>query len=244
MGSRKASDRVGSQALERPTVFVAPSERHPSIRGLATRFSQLPERYGCDILWRVNGDWWGVQRKEIKDFIASVRDGRLGVELGQMKGHIPMPLIMLEGVPRWTIEGTLADIPFSKAISRREWEGMMFGVMAQGARILTTRNQDETAAMTEHFIEWSAKDGHKSLISRPGATPATMWGKASNRDWARHFLQGFPGIGPTTAEAIIVAFGGVPLTWTCTTKELLAVDGIGKERAKTLMETFHVEPEA
>lgn len=238
MGKNQAGNGVG-KADTGPTILVAPSERHLAIRGIAHRFSQLPERYGCDILWRNGEEWWGVQRKEIKDFIASVRDGRLGVELGQMRGHIPLPIVVLEGVPRWTTSDTLMNVPYSKAISRRMWEGMLFGVIAQGAFLLTTRDQEDTANMVMHFVEWSLKDGHKSLITRPGAEAKSMWGKASNQDWALHFLQGFPGIGSGTAQAILDHFGGIPMQWTCDVKEMLQVPGIGKERAKTLMETFH-----
>ena len=49
---------------------------------------------------------------------------------------------------------------------------------------------------------------------------------------------GFPGIGVGVADSILAHFGRVPLKWDCTVAELIKVPGVGKVRAKALVEAL------
>lgn len=223
-------------------ICVAPTERHPAMVRIAHKISNLPEQYGCDAIWRSNGQWWGIQRKEVKDFIASVTDGRLAKELGQMKGHVTIPLVVIEGKLQWTSDGTLLNgSGYGRPITKTGYHGMLFSIVHEGANVFFTGSTDETAELIQHLAAWSQKETHTSLKTRPGPDQQSVWGKATNEDWARHFLQGFPGIGAGMAQAIIDHFGGIPLQWTVSIPELLKVPGIGKARAKALIDTFKKE---
>lgn len=223
------------------TVFVAPTERHPAIKKLGTKISTLPEQYGCDILWRAQHQWWGVQRKEIKDFIASIVDGRLAKELGQMRGHVALPLVVIEGRLRWSTDDVLIENRYGQTINRQQFNGMLFSITAEGANVFFTEDTEHTAQLTKHLILWSQKESHNTMQRRPGPQQASAWGKASNHDWARHLLQGFPGIGNGVADAIIKHFGRVPLTWDVTVSELIKVPGVGKVRARQLLEALETK---
>lgn len=223
---------------DEPDIFVAPSERDPNIRGLASRFSNLPERYGCDVIWRAQDEWWGIQRKEVKDFFASVTDGRLAVELAQMRGHLAIPLVVIEGKMIWSSDGILMHSTYGQSITKQMFHGMLFSITYEGANVFFTDNTAGTADIVRSMAIWSRKENHNSMRRRPGATPSSIWGKADNEDWARHLLQGFPGIGPEVASAILRHFGRVPLRWDCEPSDLVRVPGIGKTRAKTLIDAF------
>jgi len=225
---------------DKPTIFVAPSERHPALTKLADKVSNLPEKYGCDIIWRAHNQWWGVQRKEIKDFIASILDGRLAKEVGQMQGHVSLPIVAIEGKVQWSDNGTLMHSSYGKPVTKAQYNGMLFSLMLKGVQVMFTANPQETADLCRHLAEWSQKETHNSMDRRPGPDQASVWGKATNMDWAKHLLQGFPGIGPQVASDIIKHFGRVPLQWTVTPAELLKVPGVGPTRAKALIESFDV----
>jgi ERCC4-type nuclease len=230
---------------EEVTIFVAPTERDPAIKGLADKVSNLPEQYGCDIIWRAQDSWWGIQRKEVKDFFASIQDGRLAVELAQMRGHLAIPMVVIEGKLIWSGPGHSDDVlmhsTYGQKITRQQFHGMIFSITYEGANVFFTSNTTDTASLVSDMARWSIKDHHSSLQRRPSAEPSSIWGKATNRDWARHLLQGFPGIGPGVAESIIAAFGGrVPLKWDCEPADLVRIPGIGKQRAKTLIEAFEI----
>ncbi len=223
------------------TIFVAPSERDQYIRGVGDRFSNLPEQYGCDIIWRAREQWWGIQRKEVKDFFASVQDGRLAKELQQMRGHLAIPLVVIEGRMNWSADnddGILMHSTYGQTITRKSFHGMLFGITHEGANVFFTENTRHTAAMVKHLAAWSQKANHTTFQRRPGPEIGSSWGKASNLDWAKHLLQGFPGIGAGVAEDIIRHFGRVPLRWDVTPAELIKVPGVGKARAKALIEAF------
>ena len=82
-----------------------------------------------------------------------------------------------------------------------------------------------------------------SWLMRP--KPTAPWGRPESRDWNLHLAQSFQGVGPVQAERIIDHFGGVlPISWTCTKKELGAVQGIGKMRLDQLWAALPVNPHA
>ena len=217
-------------------IFVAPSEHHPAMVKLADRISNLPEQYGCDVIWRAHGEWWGVQRKEVSDFFSSIQDGRLSKEIGQMQGHLSLPIVCIEGKLSWTLSGELCGNGYGQTITKRAYHGMVFSLAHKGVTVMFTPDTNSTAELIKDLAVWSQKEDHTTFDRRPG--PVSPWGKASNQDWALHLLQGFPGIGPVVAGDIIRHFGRVPLSWDVTEKELLAIKGIGKERIKTLLEAF------
>lgn len=216
------------------TFIVAPTERDRHILALVGddgEVSMFPEKHGCDIMWRAQRQWWGVQRKEIKDFIASIQDGRLGKEVAQMK-NLPIKVVIIEGKITWTNGGTLMAGRWETKVNRTQYEGMIMSLMKEGVHVVWTENTKDTARWVTNFAGWSAKERHSSLRRRPG--PSTPWGHVSDEDWAVHLLQGFDGLGSEKARAIVKHFGKVPLGWEVTEEELRGVPGIGKVLAHRL----------
>jgi len=64
------------------------------------------------------------------------------------------------------------------------------------------------------------------------------WGKPGNAEYARHLLMGLPGVGVELADRILKEFGNIPWQWTCTMEDLMRVPGMGKVKAKKIMEVF------
>lgn len=219
---------------------VAPTERDPHIAGLVLsadgehvgEVSMLPERYGCDVFWRARGEWWGVQRKEIKDFIASIQDGRLAREVAMMK-PLPIAVVVIEGRIKWSTDGVLMVGNWSTSVTRAQYEGMIMSLMSKQVHVVHTQDTRDTARWTRQFAQWSTKARHASLDRRPG--PVSPWGHISDEDWAVHFLQGIDGLGSEKARAVVKHFGKVPIAWEVTEQELMAVKGIGKVLARKML---------
>ena len=222
-----------------PDLTVAPTEP-PQLKAVATTISQMPERLGCDVAWWGSNDGedclWGVQRKELKDLIASVQDGRIAREIAQMNASIPMPLIVIEGKIQFDTNGNLMWNSWGRDFTRAQWYGMLWGMMNEGARVLFTKDINETVQFVQMYAQWTTKQRHGSLMRRPG--PFNAWGKTTNEDFAIHLLEGFDGLGREKAKSIIKHFEGVPLQWTVTEKQLVEVPGVGKVIAKKLMEAL------
>lgn len=196
--------------------------------------SSLPEKHGVDFFWVALGKTWGVQRKRFPDdFLASLSDGRLNKELGQMKS-LDHPIVLLEGLGNWTDDGWLLDQKFHKG----QLDGWVLSCFFEhGIPVVQVRSERDALFFLDRVEAWSMRRSHWSLTRRP-KPKGDMWGRKGNREFGLHVLQSFEGIGPAAAEAIYNHFGHVPLQWTVTEKDLMEVDGIGKGKAKTLMESL------
>lgn len=192
------------------------------------------EEYGCDFLYVTRVGLVGVQRKEYGDLLASVTGDRLYRELLLMK-RLDQAVLLVEGRPQWTNDGQL--------LSRQQWTlaqhvGLLSSIQSEGVWVHYTSNLAESAMVLQRVAGWFNKDTHTSLLSRP--KPQTSWGFRTDVDWACHVLMSFPNIGPQTAKNIYHHFGNcVPLRWECTEEELMKVPGVGKVRAKKLMEALN-----
>ena len=96
---------------------------------------------------------------------------------------------------------------------------------------------NDTAEVIYDLYAWSQKARHNALRQRPGPAPGP-WGTRTSASWQRHLLQGFDGIGPELAEAIINRFGCAPIAWPVDADELRMVPGIGPKRAAQLIEAL------
>lgn len=215
-------------------MLIAPTEPLP-IRALG-RTHSLPEKRGVDVLFAAGGRWVGVQRKEIHDLVASVRDGRLHREVQQMGtclagGGLGIAVLVVEGRFTWTVDGEWIEQGYRW--TRRQHRGLLWSVRSRGIWVETTSNADDTAGLCRDLEAWAKKDRHSSLDHRPG--PVGMWGKATTREYASHVLQGFEGVGPELAGRILDHFGRLPIGWLVTAADLEAVHGIGKVKAKKLI---------
>lgn len=217
-------------------MLIAPTEPLP-IRALG-RIHSLPEKRGVDILFPAGGRMVGVQRKEVHDLVASVRDGRLHREVQMMAGclasgpgRLGVAVLVVEGRFTWTVDGEWVEQGWRW--TRRQHRGLLWSVRSKGIWVETTTDAHDTADLCRDLEAWAKKDRHQSLDHRPG--PVGAWGKATTREYALHLLQGFDGVGPGLAGRIVDHFGRLPIGWLVTASELEEVAGIGKVRAKRLI---------
>lgn len=196
--------------------------------------SSLPERHGVDFFWVAQGKTWGVQRKRFpEDYLASLSDGRLTKELAQMQA-LDRPMILLEGLGTWTDDGYLLDQKFH-ASQLYGW--MLSCFFEKQIPVFQVKGERDALFFIDRVEAWSMRKSHHSLSRRP-KPKGNMWGKKENKDWGIHVLQSFEGIGPATAEAIYVHFGGIPLTWTVGMEDLTQVAGIGPPTAQKLIDSL------
>jgi len=219
-------------------LLVSPTERDllSLLSGKAMSHS-LPERYGADVLAVVEGRGkMAIQRKVFPDdLLASLDDGRLARELA-MLSQTEYPVLILEGQPRWTSDGHLMQ-PWNSRWTRAQLRNLLRSVWwLHGVPVEHTQDIEDTAAAVLELESWFRKEVHRSLLSRPKRPCRDSWGTSSQRDFARFFLQGLPGVGSVLAEAIFDRFGRVPMSWDCTLEELKSVYGIGEKRARALWE--------
>lgn len=216
--------------------LVAPTEPD-EIKVLGT-VSSVPEAVGCDILWSAPMGLCGVQRKQLNDLIASVRDQRLGKELEQMQ-KLAMKGLIVEGAPQWTRDGSL--LAQHTKWSQKQHRGVLMSAQLRGVIVLTTRDHLETLDAVVQMEEWSRKEEKVSSLLYRG-NGKDEWGDLSHRATAVHFMSGLEGVGIELAGRIFDAFGCVPLGWTVSREDLLTVKGIGKKKVDSLLRVLKGGP--
>jgi ERCC4-type nuclease len=215
-------------------MLIAPTEP-PALRKIGTT-SMYPERYGCDLLFIARGRRFGVQRKEFKDLLASMTDGRLAQQMGMMRG-LEQSMVVIEGMSaaKWGVDGSLVD-GYAR-VTKGQIRSLLWSVRDRGVWVDFTDGLDDTIRLVQDFERWCKKPEHKALSSRPG--PVNTWGKAGDRDWEMHLLQGLPGVGVELAGRILDEVG-MPLGWRVARDELLKVKGLGKGKVDRMMQAVPV----
>lgn len=222
-------------------ILVAPTEP-AALKAIGTT-SSIPERFGCDVLWRARGAWWGVQRKELRDLLASVADGRLAKELGQMqmvRDGGGWTCLVIEGPPRWTTEGQMLGDSWGGVGGRfthDAWWSLLMSVGATGCGVQVVKDTAELAAWCTHMKKWSEKN-HGLAVARPKQVATNSWGEQGNEHWGSWFLQGIPGVGADRAMAIVKHFGRVPMKMDVERGELLKVKGLGEKTVDAIMKAL------
>lgn len=219
---------------ERRFILCSPTERGEHMntlrRVMDPTISALCEQRGVDFMWPVQGEWWGIQRKTIADLWASVDDGRLNVELGQISTEIHHAVFIIEGKLMATVEGLFTAGRTSRSVGTHI--KALMTLASKGMTVVQTETAQHTGFAVAAIAQWTREAKHSIGATRPKAVG--KWGRADSREWGVHFLQGFPGIGADSAAAIVDVYG-VPLQWTIGEGELRQVPGIGRGRAEKLI---------
>lgn len=212
--------------------MVSPAER-PPLDTLGT-VSSVPEMYGSDFL--IHSPVFGlvgVQRKELKDLVASLSDDRLSREVIDMKG-LDIGIWLLEGVPSWSSEGQLMST--RAGFSLQQFRGLQFSLQSQGFWMLASVSTQDTMNLLSALEKWMQKKSHSTLNRRAAARG--VFGTPDLTEQRIHFLQGLPGVGYDRAKALVQYYQGLPVTLRTGVK-LSDVAGIGSKTAKSMEEFFN-----
>lgn len=214
------------------TLLVSPAEP-PILRRLGET-SFVVEEYGADFLIVGEAGIVGLQRKQFPgDFLSSVTDGRLHTVVMRLTATT-LPLILLEGQPQWTQDGSLLNT-HGPDLNRATLRAMEWSLATAGIGVQWSDGLADTAEYINTLMKWWAKDTHNGFATRPGPPRKNEFGKPlPAREWAMHVLQGFDGVGPSLAGRIYDEFKRLPLRWDVTKDELSSVHGLGPKRLAAL----------
>jgi ERCC4-related helicase len=170
-----------------------------------------------------------IERKESSDFIQSLIDGRLFVQLTALRSAYRRPVLIIEGEQ---LIGLRAVNPAS-----------IYGALASIAiriqvPIIWTRNAEETANVIYRIGHMEQVDSKKSLRTRTGEA------RGSDAEALEYILSGFPGIDTVTSRSILAEFGTLEAVFNAPQKDLQRVRGVGPKiagRIRKLLTTEHPE---
>ena len=166
-----------------------------------------------------------VERKESMDFIQSLLDGRLFVQLTALRSAYRRPVLIIEGEQ---IIGLRAVNPAS-----------IYGALASIAiriqvPIIWTRNAEETANVLYRIAHLEQVTSKKPLRTRSGES------KGTDAEALEYILSGFPGVDTVTSRALLTEFGTLEKIFSSEQIDLQRVKGVGPKiagRIKRLLES-------
>lgn len=167
-----------------------------------------------------------IERKESGDFIQSLIDGRLFVQLSALRSTYRRPVLIIEGeqlvglraVNPAAIYGALASIAIRLRIP-----------------ILWTRNAEETANVLYRIAHLEQIDSNKILRTR---SPET---KGTDAETLEYILSGFPGIDTVISRAVLTHFGTLDKVFSADEEELMKVRGVGPKTASRVRHMLTLE---
>ena len=222
----KGSVEAGDTALESKSSRVSTEERIRLIvdsRELPTAVARELTRLDVDVSGEsleigdyIASEDVAVERKESGDFVQSLIDGRLFVQLTALRSAYRRPVLIIEGEQ---ITGLRAVNPAS-----------IYGALASIAvriqvPIIWTRNEEETANVLYRIARLEQVDAHKLLRTR-----ASTMG-ASDAQTLEYILSGFPGVDTVISRALLDEFGTLERVFAAEEKELQRVRGVGPKTA-------------
>ena len=159
-----------------------------------------------------------VERKSIRDLMASVFDGRLFDQCSRLKEHFEHPVVLMEGNVDEIEEITENPLIFYGALSSV--------VLDFKIPVIPTPNASHTAKLLVSMC--SRRDSHKGPYLKKIK-------KSSNLERQQlSVLCSLPGIGEKFAVRMIEKFGTPLKVFSATAAELGKVEGLGETRAKKI----------
>jgi DNA excision repair protein ERCC-4 len=204
--------------LENLRIIVDERERKSGIPQLLKSVGMNLEMKTLPIGDYIVGPETIVERKSIRDLMASVFDGRLFDQCSRLKEHFENPIVLMEGNVDEIEEITENPLIFYGAISAV--------VLDFKIPIIPTPSAAHTAKLLVSMC--SKKESHKG--------PYLKKIKKST-DLERQQLStlcSLPGIGEKFAIRMLEKFGTPLRVFTATTTDLAKVEGLGEIRAKKI----------
>ncbi len=210
----------------KPVIYVDNREDGALIEELGRLGAEI-ELKQLDVGDYVASDRVGIERKQIRDFIISVMNGRIFDQMNRLKQAYQRPILIIEGSPEllWfervhpnTIRGALAAIAID------------FGIP-----ILWSLNYRESAGL----IYWIA---HREQIAEKREPAVRPGKKVSSLARAQEYLiAGLPGISTVRARALLRKFKTPRRVFAAKEGQLLKLPGFGQKRVRMIKEILDSE---
>ncbi len=187
-----------------------------------SRYGVIVESKQLDVGDYIISDRVAVERKEARDFISSLLDGRLFSQMGSLKSAYPRPVVIIEGeslhgirnVSKEAINGALASI-----------------VIDFGIAVIFTKGAEETADLLVSMLKRENSEGHVARLRGERAGFET-------HEQQQFIIEGLPGVSGVLARRLLSHFGTIRAIANASVEELTGVKGVGKATARTIHDIF------
>ena len=162
----------------------------------------------------------GVERKNVDDYLSSLIDGKLFKQIQQLRDAYSRPILILEG----------DDLLTKRNISHNAIFGSLAAISVDyGVTVFRTKNALETADLMRIIAQREQKDDKKKIAIRG------MKKKMSTHERQQFLVEGLPNVSAVLANRLLNHFGSIRGIINASEKELMEVEGIGKNIASEIV---------
>lgn len=167
----------------------------------------------------------GIELKKVPDFVASLIDGRLLEQIGELKKNFFKSLLIIEGEE---------DIYSMRKVHANAIRGMLASISLDfHVPILYTKNPVDTANL---IAVMAKREQNKDVdISLHPSKPKSM------KEQQEYVISSFPNIGLQTAKLLLENFKSIKNLANTAEEDLKKIKGIGDKTAQTLVKMFKEE---
>jgi ERCC4-type nuclease len=163
-------------------------------------------------------DDYPVERKAASDFVLSIQDRRLFEQVARMRGEFGRATFIIEG-DVFSVRSKMEPAAIRGALS--------YLATIEEAQVITTRNVVDSAEMLGCMA--------RHLQAGLGYDVGLRANKPKDlRTQVQFLVEGFPGIGPTTAKGLLAHFGSVQRLLEADIAGLRQVPGVGEKTARQI----------
>ena len=163
-----------------------------------------------------------VERKSVRDLVASVYDSRIFYQAAKLSAAYAKPFLLVEGDSK-EVEGLTRNL--------KSFYGAIANVtLAYGLRVLYTANAKETATAIAELL---AHARAKPLTRMPSELPPKS---KSVHQQQLYLVSSMPGIGRKLAEKLLSKYGTPRRVMSLTAGELAMTQGVGWKKAERIKE--------
>ena len=168
----------------------------------------------------------GVERKNVDDFLSSLLEGKLFMQLRRLRSAYSRPILIIEG----------EELLTKRNISHNAIFGCFVSIIVDfGIPIITTKSPHETADFLKAIAKREQRDENKTVSIRGG-----KW-SMSPIEQQQFIIEGLPNISSVLAQRLLQHFGSVRAIANASEEELCNVYGIGKNIASEIVKIFNLE---
>lgn len=170
-----------------------------------------------------------VERKAARDFVISLRSGRLFRQAYALRSACARPLVLVEGDP-------YAIVPPGRAAGLR---GAILALLTgYGIPVLRTRGLQETAETLVQIARQESRRASRRERRARQTRASPPEPTTAERAAALRCLGALPGVGQLRADALLEHFGSLERLFGATWAELCEVPGVGGATAAGILQAL------
>ena len=173
-----------------------------------------------------------VELKTVEDFVNSIIDGRLLMQLKDLKQNFSRPIIIIQGDE---------DIYSVRNVHKNSIQGMLATIIVSyGIPVIQTKSPLETASLLKIIAKREQDETTKEISLHADKKPLSL------REQQEYIVSSFAGIGPIIAKLLLKKFKSIKKIVGAKKESLEKVEKIGPIKAedirKVLDSEYHENP--